>query len=114
MALLAAPFAAVLLSSPVLAETAIGVACKQYAAAVADDYMSDELVRLNGTETAGDDHIIVHSYGRKYAVPRRVAGQGSVVRRAMGETAREWGRVFTEERRRCLRTKTLGDLLSSN
>lgn len=109
-ALVVAPLAAVVLSSPVLAESAINVACKQYAAAVADDYLSDELVRLDGTETPGDDHIIVHSYGRKYAMLRRVAGQGPVVRKSIGHTTREWGKIYTEERRRCLRQKTLGEL----
>ena len=114
LTLVAAPCAVVLISSSALAESAMSLACRAYAASIADDYMSDELVRLDGTETAGDDHFIVHSYGRKYAMPRRVAGQGNVVRRSIGTSTREWGKVYTEERRRCLRKKTLGDLLTEN
>jgi hypothetical protein len=114
MALVVAPFVAVVLSTSAAADTAIGVACKQYAAAVADDYLSDQLVRLDGVETPGDDHIIVHSYGRKYAMPRRVAGQGAVVRKSIGNTTREWGKVYTEERRRCLKQRRLGEFLSLN
>lgn len=112
MAHLVAPLAAVVLSTSAVADTAIGVACKAYAAAVADDYMSDQLVRLNGAETASNDRIIVHSYGRKYAMPRRVAGQGPLVLKSIGNTTREWGKVYAEERRRCLKQKTLGELSS--
>ncbi|NMD09051.1 MAG: hypothetical protein GYA66_13855 [Phyllobacteriaceae bacterium] len=113
-ALVVAPLAAVVLSSPVLAESAINTACKAYAAAVADDYMSDKLVRLDGTETPQEGHLIVHSYGRKYVMPNHVPGTGAVVRSSIGTTTREWGKIYSEERRRCLRDRHLGEFLANN
>ena len=109
----AAPLA-ILLSTSAMADTAIGVACREYAAAVADEYMSDRLVRLNGSETAGEGFITVHSYGRKYLMPRHVPGQGAIVRNSILGDTREWGVVYTEERRRCLRTRLLGELDAGN
>lgn len=110
---LAAPLA-VLLSTSALAESALGAACREYAAAVADDYMSDEMVRLDGTEEAGEGSYTVHAYGRKYLMPHRKAGEGAIVRKSIGTTTRQWGLVYTEERRRCLANRELRDLYAGN
>ena len=110
---LAAPLA-VLLSTSALAESALGVACREYAAAVADDYMSDEMVRLDGTEEAGEGSYTVHAYGRKYLMPHRKAGEGAIVRKSIGATTRQWRLVYTEERRRCLANRELRDLYAGN
>lgn len=110
---LAAPLV-LLVSVPAFAETAIGTACRSYAAAVADDYMSDRLVRLGGSEEAGRGFIIAHVGGRKYLMPRAVPGEGPIVRESIGTTAREWADVYREERRRCLRHGHLGAFLANN
>jgi hypothetical protein len=102
------------LTVPAMAETALGIACREYATAVADDYMSDQLVRLDGSEVASEGHVIVHSYGRKYLMPNRAAGEGPLVRKSIGTATREWGQVYTEERRRCLRKRMLGEFLAGN
>ncbi len=118
MAVLAAPFAAVFtvaaLPSVAFADSAMVSACRAQAAAVADDYMSDEMMRLDGTESAGEGHIIVHSYGRKYLMANNVPGEGRLVRRSIGTTTQEWGKVYMEERRRCLRLARLSDFYSNN
>ena len=110
---LAAPLA-VFLSTTAMADTAIGVACREYAAAVADEYTADRLVRLNGSETASEGYITVHAYGRKYLMPRHVPGEGALVRNSIGTDTREWGLVYTEERRRRLRDRLLGELDAGN
>lgn len=98
----------VFVSTPVFAETAIGLACRDYAAAVADKYMSDQVIRLDGNETASQGFVTVHSYGRKYQIPRKVSGNG-LQRASIGTVTREWGLVYTEERRRCLEDRLLGE-----
>ncbi len=96
------------LTTPVFAETALGVACRQYAAAVADKYMSNQVVRLDGNEAASEGFVTVHSYGRKYKIPRTLSGN-SLQRASIGTVTREWGLVYTEERDRCLEDRYLGD-----
>ncbi|MBL8789614.1 MAG: hypothetical protein JNM45_03895 [Rhizobiales bacterium] len=98
----------VFMSTPVLAETAIGTACRQYAAAVADKYMSEQVIRLDGSQSAAEGHVTVHAYGRKYQIPRKVAGNG-LQRASIGTVTREWGLVYTEERERCLEDRHLGE-----
>lgn len=98
----------VFLSTPVFADTAIRIACREYAAAVADKYMSSEVVRLDGNEKAAQGFITVHSYGRKYQIPRQVAGK-SLQRSSISTVTREWGLVYTEERQRCLEDRLLGE-----
>jgi len=98
----------VIVSTPAFADSALGVACRQYAAAVADKYMSDQAVRLDGNKSAAQGFITVHAYGRKYQVPRQVAGNG-LQRTSIGTVTREWGLVYTEERNRCLEDRLLGD-----
>ncbi|MFO1033012.1 MAG: hypothetical protein U1E15_02595 [Hyphomicrobiales bacterium] len=85
------PFAALLslsfvtfLSTPVLADTPLGIACRAYAAAVADDYMSDELVRIDDTVGAREGYLTAHVAGHKFLIPVNAPGEGGVQPRAIG------------------------------
>jgi hypothetical protein len=94
-----------------LAEAPILVACKAFAAAVADDYMSDQMIRVEDAEAAPQGYMTAHVAGRKYLVPIGATGENGLKPRAVGIRQVEWGRIYTEERRRCLRQKSLGDFL---
>lgn len=113
MAAVALPLA-LSFSTSLRAEQPIVTACKAYAAAVADDYMSDRLLRVDDAESAPRGYITTHVAGHKYVMPATNAGQNGIRLRAIGENTIEWGRVYSEERRRCLRQKLLGDLSYNN
>jgi hypothetical protein len=114
LAVPAVVLASIWLPAAATAESPINTACKAYATAVADDYMSDEMVRLEGSEDVSAGNLIVHAYGRKFVLANHVAGEGPVVRRSIGTITREWGQVYSEERRRCLRDRRLGEFLADN
>ncbi len=96
------------------AETVRSKACRVYAAVVADDYMSDQIVRISDGQGARQGFYVAHVYGRKYLVPVRNPKSADLKLRPIGERTVEWGHVFREEWRHCLRTKLLGDFAKSN
>lgn len=104
----------IFVSAPAYADSALGVACRAYAAAVADRYMADRVIRVEGNGKPREGYITVHAYGRKYLMPRHTAGDGNLFPESVGTATREWGVVYTEERDRCLNDRLLGDLPVSN
>jgi hypothetical protein len=108
--MLALPLAAA--AAPMaVAETPVSVACKALAAAVADDYMSDEMLRVDDADDAPANYMVAHVYGRKYLIP---VDSGTLKPRAIGTRSIEWGKIYSEERRRCLRTRLLNDFTLGN
>ena len=105
----AAASMSIIVSVPAFADTALGVACRAYAASVADKYMAERVVRVEGNGQQRQGFITVHSYGRKYLVPRHTAGDGNLFPETIGTATREWGLIYTEERDRCLNDRLLGD-----
>jgi hypothetical protein len=101
----------VALSSAALAEAPMAVACKALAAAVADDYMSDQIERVSDSKPASEGYSVAHVFGRKYLIS---ASHGVLRPRGIGAATREWGQVYREERRRCLRTRLLNDFTLGN
>jgi len=100
-----------IVSQVAIAEAPFSVACKAFAAAVADDYMSDRMERVDDAKGPSQGHMVAHVYGRKYLIPVRA---GTLYPQAIGARTIEWGKIYSEERRRCLRTRLLGDFTLEN
>ena len=102
---------AVIMSQAAFAEAPISVACKAFAAAVADDYMSDRMERVDDADGPREGYMVAHVYGRKYLIP---VDTGTLRQQAIGARTIEWGKIYTEERKRCLRTRLLNDFTFGN
>jgi hypothetical protein len=84
---------------PTFAE-AVNVTCRQFALAMADDYLGDDLVRAENNAPLGDENrVLIIGAGKSHYVPRYQTGVTKSYL-AQRELHRE---IYNEEYWRCMR-----------